>query len=1283
MIDSEQGGADPVLSFADGILDRYGVEAGGGALGAGPAQFAESIAGPLFGGLVPDTDDILGRMGRMGSIAGWLSYMDDRFGALALPGRGPGRGRGLGMGIGRAQGYRRFLSLDPYYLAVETDEPPAPGLWPEYRGGEAEAYEDPEAWKFWTLFPDAPAQEAAPAAAAPLGADGPWSRTGVRGRPVSAGLDPRLSGLGGRAGSWAVAGDGGAALSGGRQARGGWGVSDRQLPALSGGLRAAQRRGVGEAVGGPWGEAAEPSLVHLARIGLTDSFAAEERGAAPERRSAGLRSAGASAWISDPKLARMGVAGWSSESQAAPGSSVAGAWGATGGPSLLGRAPEWRSSVARDASLPTMPAAVAKMLPRGWVELLDPTAAPLRSTRAPLSAADAERLVRSAPEVGKWFRYVGRRAVADPGAPGAAGLPGARALDAAYVAWIDSVRAAAAWPTTQAAPGRADDDQAWTEQRQADAVLDALPPELRPAGRVLDAAMPGASGALARRLERQLPKFIRTLLQGRTERQAASAAGLPTQVADALARALTPALVKAGRFLPPGMAETAGQADSSAPWGSASPDVGRDAGIRWQPHAPYVPVVAAAVQRARARGLLTTAVSGLAPAQLLRTLTSGPASRGLPGPVLSLLHDVQAGAKAAMSAPRAAAALRALERLASAPAGRPAQAPARASAAPGPWQSLGAVPSTLRTQLLRAVISPAPPAASVRAALRDAGLPEDPAAAVAALLRAEAPSGGAHLLRRYLRGSGLGEWTPAGFVPADSSDAPGAAEGDSQGRGGLGGSLFAWAPGAVGRADADGLRGPALLRRLLDRAGWSDDAVGAEGFVPVVVGGQVRWLRRPDDLDDPALPQLERPEGRPALWPAAGEGGRPAAQDAGEVGADGAPGPADSDDAWVRHAMARAGVAQPALLLPPALRAALGGRALPASVIRSVLGMTAGAGKPASIEALVELLSPLGGGGGARGLGLGQGPWGTPRIGPLAPAQAEADRERARREALADRLGQTFAQLARRTGDGDAWPAAGVRLKGPRDEIGELLKRVDSGDRSLWKRIVTAMGPAATAAASGAAGEELTPDLLRSVLDEERELSAEGAGELIGGNRAKARSLRREADGERDAQAKRETRVRERAESEVKEQRERVEHERARRIEEEREAGEPLGERTLALVRSLFPKSVGRLGHAARRSAFPASLPGGDEPDLMLVAPTTEIIRREAAPLFKENPEADEVRAGASQAPTQQRGDDPARVEKFLSPEKIEEFARRSFEMLVDEIALDAERHGLDPHGWD
>ena len=40
-------------------------------------------------------------------------------------------------------------------------------------------------------------------------------------------------------------------------------------------------------------------------------------------------------------------------------------------------------------------------------------------------------------------------------------------------------------------------------------------------------------------------------------------------------------------------------------------------------------------------------------------------------------------------------------------------------------------------------------------------------------------------------------------------------------------------------------------------------------------------------------------------------------------------------------------------------------------------------------------------------------------------------------------------------------------------------------------------------------------------------------------------------------------------------------------------------------------------------------------------------------------------------------------MEKFLSAEKIEEFARRSFELVLDELALDAERHGVDPYGFD
>ena len=1138
--------------------------------------------------------------------------------------------------------------------------------WPQWRGEEPQAYEGPEAWKYWTLFPDAPA-EAAPTAAADAGADGPWVQAGVRGRPVVAGLDPSLRGMVRQSG-W----DPGSALAGGRQAGGAWGVSGRQLPALASGLAAAGRRGVGEVVGGAWGAAADPSLVHLARTGLSTAFAAQSAGAAPEMRSAGLRREGASTWVADPKLARMGVAGWSSEDQAAPGSALAGSWGATEGPSLLGRPDGWGQPQRPDSSLPSMPSAVARMLPRGWADLFDPAAPPLRSPATPVSASEAERLLRSAPEVGRWFKYVGRKAVSDPSAIAAAGLPGARALDAAYVAWVESVREASLWPTAQAAPASQPYD-GWTEQRAEEALVQALPTELRPAGRVLRGAFPGASGALARSFERQLPTFIRTLLEGRTGRQAAAAAGLPSQVADALARALTPTLRKASAFVPQGMVQT-GDPSPEAQWpGSAAPDP--RAGTSWSDDAPYVPVVAALVQRARARGVLTTAVSGLAPAELLRTLSTGAASQGLPGPVLSLLKDIQSGARAAMSAPRAAAALRALERIA--PGGvprRPTTSEGPAAGPDGPWSRLSALPTTLRTRLLRAVVSPAAAPPSLGATLRSAGLPEDPSQAVAALLRREAPAGSAQrLLRRYLREAGLGEWTPAGFVPTESETV--IAQGDRR-SGRLGGALFAWTPGAAGRAETGDLQAPALLTSLLAKAGWSDDAVGAEGFVPVVVGGQVRWIRRPDDIVDATLPSLERPTGGQE-WPSAVAAARPA----GDVVAESASGVPDgegSDDLWVRQAMRRAGVAQPALLLPPALRAAFGGQAVPASVIRSVLGMTPGGGKPASIESLIELLAPMGSAGAHLGAGAG---WGAARIGPVAPAEAAASQERARLEALADRLGQTFAQLARRATAGDGWPAGALRLKGPRDEIGELLKRVDSGDRSLWKRIVTAMGPAATAAA--AAGEELTPDLLRTVLQEERELSAEGAGELIGGDRAQARGLRDEADAQTRSVAQRDQRLRDRAEQNYREQRERVEQDRARQIEEAHAASEPLGERTLSLVRSLFPKSVGRLGHAARRSAFPASLPGGDEPDLMLVAPTTEIIRREAAPLFKENPQADEVRAGASQAPTQQRGDDPARVEKFLSPEKIEEFARRSFDLLIDEIALDAERHGLDPYGFD
>ena len=584
------------------------------------------------------------------------------------------------------------------------------------------------------------------------------------------------------------------------------------------------------------------------------------------------------------------------------------------------------------------------------------------------------------------------------------------------------------------------------------------------------------------------------------------------------------------------------------------------------------------------------------------------------------------------------------------------------------------MPTRLRARLLRAVVSPDAITPSLRATLRSVGLSEDPAQAVAALLRSEGPASSApQLLRRYLREAGLGEWTPAGFLPTAAERAP-PPEGGPGSRPGA--ASYAWAPGGARGARTDDLRAPALLSRLLARSGWSDDVVGAQGFVPVIVAGQVRFIRPPDDVADPTLPQLDRSADAP-LWPDAAASSHAAAAQ-GVPDPTAAPGGPSNDDAWIRQAMRRAGVAQPALLLPPALRAAFGGNAVPASVIRSVLGMSPGGGKPVSIAALVDLLGPMGKARSKLGTAAG---WGAARIGPVSPAEAAAVGERARLEALADRLGDTLAGLARRTSSADGWPAGVLRLKGPGDPLGELLSRVDSGDRALWKRIVTAMGPAATATL--VQGEELTPELLRAVLQEERELPAVGPGELIGGERARARGLRDEAAEQTHSTERRKDQLKERAERHHREQRERVTQERARQIEEAHAASEPLGERTLSLVRSLFPKSVGRLGHAVRRSAFPGSLPGGDEPDLMLVAPTTEIIRREAAPLFKENPQADEVRAGASQAPTQQRGDDPARVEKFLSPEKIEEFARRSFDLLIDEIALDAERQGLDPHGYD
>ena len=128
--------------------------------------------------MAPDADDILGRMGRMGAVSRWLSYVDDRFGVDGA----------------RGVGYRRFLSLDPYYLAMESFDDEVE-QWPHWRGGEADGYEDPEAWKYWTLFPqEAPAPTPAPTPA-PAQAEGPWVRSGARGRPVSAELRPGLRGL--------------------------------------------------------------------------------------------------------------------------------------------------------------------------------------------------------------------------------------------------------------------------------------------------------------------------------------------------------------------------------------------------------------------------------------------------------------------------------------------------------------------------------------------------------------------------------------------------------------------------------------------------------------------------------------------------------------------------------------------------------------------------------------------------------------------------------------------------------------------------------------------------------------------------------------------------------------------------------------------------------------------------------------------------------------------------------------------------------------------------------
>ena len=204
-------------------------------------------------------------------------------------------------------------------------------------------------------------------------------------------------------------------------------------------------------------------------------------------------------------------------------------------------------------------------------------------------------------------------------------------------------------------------------------------------------------------------------------------------------------------------------------------------------------------------------------------------------------------------------------------------------------------------------------------------------------------------------------------------------------------------------------------------------------------------------------------------------------------------------------------------------------------------------------------------------------------------------------------------------------------------------------------------------------------ELLRGLLEDGGFLPAEGAGDLVGPDRARSRTLRQAVERRQRARQQRAAEV-ERRREEVHREVEAAREEEAR---QRRERTRHVAEKTLSLARALFPKSIQRMPEGGRQAPFPGSLPGRDMVDLMLVAPAVEVVREEASPLMKEIEPSAQVRSGASQSPTKQRGDDPARLEKFLSPEKIDEFANRVLGLLIEEIALDNERHGVDSYGYD
>ena len=855
-----------------------------------------------------------------------------------------------------------------------------------------------------------------------------------------------------------------------------------------------------------------------------------------------------------------------------------------------------------------------------------------------------------------------------------------------------------------------------------EAELAAVPAPLRPVAELLRARLPGASGALAARLERYLPQFLRRIVAGNRPASAAVEAGLPAALGDELLAALAPAAGRADRFVPAGMVETALRRAGRPSQTQDRPTSGTPqtaAGTLGSPAlagTPYAPELSVLVDRAREAGVLTGSLSGLAPAALL-DLLSGRAERGtLPGTVLSLLRDVRGGAASAMSSSRVAAAIRALveeEGLAS----PHTSAPARRDAS-----GLGRLPAAVRGALLQALVSGSAAPAALRAALAAAGLPVDPAAAVAALLRAEAPAETAgRVVDGYLRTAGVGAltapdgtgaravpgWpaTPArgstGFEPTDepsiqrragrgvsaaaatagprraaapaTSATPqrpragrfGPVDGGTSGQrvGGAWLGLAAATPSGSGLQGLDvALSGPDLVRALADRVAWVDAVESAEAFEPVV-GGRSRDLKPAGGVGTGELAAPEAAAARPSAWPATAEaavpgspGGRRGVAAERVPAGPGAETPAD---------VAAATGAGAGLLVPPALRALLGGRSLPEPVLRQLLGMEAGGGAPADLETLVDLLAPAAAPGGARQTEEAR----ASRAAPGLPAPAKKALE-----TLASRVGEALAAHAQRRAQ-----AAGLTLGGSSSERGRSLRLslspldlVRLGQRvepALVRRLVESLGPEALATLSHGASTVLGGD----------GPDAAGVGELVGADHRRARALTRAVQRQQAARRERaEERVRAREEAAHE-----AEQEAAQATEERRTQVQHLAERTMTLARALFPKSMRHVPDAQRRGPFPASLPGRESIDLMLVAPAVEVVRQEASPLLKEIEPADEARAGASQSGMKQRGDDPARIEKFLSPEKIEEFAKRTYDLLVEEISVDGERHGIDPYGYD